>query len=658
MTFCKRVLHLSGIWPLEIRDSLFILFIIYGCLYNILALLDLMTYIKNFRNVIVNIMENMLVLMTLSYRIYLGPLVKPYNVKSYAFGCIHEFLRTIMIISDYLSTDSFFASIGFHFTSRFAILKCKVENVLNNTDDPRQGIRKIILGHHRLISLLIEIFFFNFERYECVERYEILADLFENSFNIVIRQYLFGTTILLCISLLSNALQFSNHRNSRYNDICCVCISFDVQIVYLLLRGRISPRGSPKLVKKIQTLGIDSLANRILFFQRYTLITNTPKAITWSKRLHGYSGIWPLKVRDSLFPPYLFYGFVYSILGFLDLTDFITDFHYVLRNIMENMLIFMTLTKFGVCRMKCQPLSKFLTETENDYIIDNYKTKEERLIFMKYNKIASKFIVITFPWMTLVLLLHYFKAVIPNIFMAILPLLKPYDAKSYAFGCTHQFFGITLVLSGYVGTDCLLACTGFHLIGQLAILKCRVKKLLKNIDDSHGRIRQMILRHYRSTILLCTSSYQMLFVRIPLFYANLRLTFLTELERVYRFTFLIYVCLLSCKLYGLIKELINRILIDLQFDITNLCDAIYHCDWYELSTINLKFLCICMVRAKKPLRLTCAKFHVVSLCTFTDVSRCIGYVRSVGYNRIEIPYVVLRTSKANFLRAQKYANHV
>ncbi|KAL2741537.1 odorant receptor 13a-like [Vespula squamosa] len=60
------------------------------------------------------------------------------------------------------------------------------------------------------------------------------------------------------------------------------------------------------------------------------------------------------------------------------------------------------------------------------------------------------------------------------------PLLKPYDTKSYAFGCIYQFFGKTVVLSDYVGTDCLLAYTGFHLTGQLAILKCRVKEFLKN----------------------------------------------------------------------------------------------------------------------------------------------------------------------------------
>ncbi|KAL2727367.1 odorant receptor 13a-like, partial [Vespula squamosa] len=176
---------------------LFISLIIYGFLYDIFALLDLATYIKNFCYVIANIMENMLVLMTVikisvlrikciminstsEYKLLykIKPLVKPYNVKSYVFDCIHEFLRIIMIISGYLGIHCFFASIGFHLIGQLAILNCKVKNVFNNTDGPRQGIRKIILGHHRLIRL---------------------ADLFEDSFNIVIGQHLFRTTILLCI---------------------------------------------------------------------------------------------------------------------------------------------------------------------------------------------------------------------------------------------------------------------------------------------------------------------------------------------------------------------------------------------------------------------------------------------------------------------------
>nr|KAF7387716.1 hypothetical protein H0235_018438 [Vespula pensylvanica] len=143
MTFSKRLLCLSGIWPLEIRD----------------------------------ILRNATSEYKLPYKI--KPLLEPYNAKSYAFGCIHEFLRIIMIISGYLGTDCFFTSTGLHLSGQLAVLKCKVKNVLNDTHGSRQGIRKIILGHHRLIRLV---------------------DLLEDSFNIIIGQHLFGTTILLCIS--------------------------------------------------------------------------------------------------------------------------------------------------------------------------------------------------------------------------------------------------------------------------------------------------------------------------------------------------------------------------------------------------------------------------------------------------------------------------
>ncbi|KAL2735644.1 odorant receptor 13a-like [Vespula squamosa] len=52
---------------------------------------------------------------------------------------------------------------------------------------------------------------------------------------------------------------------------------------------------------------------------------------------------------------------------------------------------------------------------------------------------------------------------------------------------------------------------------------------------------------------------------------------------------------------------------------TNLCDAIYHCDWYELSMINLKFLCICMVRARQPLQLTCEVLSCVLVHIYRSV---------------------------------------
>ncbi|XP_043685148.1 uncharacterized protein LOC122637210 [Vespula pensylvanica] len=261
MTFSKRLLCLSGIWPLEIRDSLFISFIVYGLVFNILALLDMIKYIKNFGYILANVMEYMVIIMALtklimlrikyrslsqflietkadytadnytndeerliffkynklSYRfiIILFPwatfltlsyylkaiipnilmvranssseyklsaqikLLEPTDAKRYALDCLFELIRVIMIISDYLGADALLISIGFHLTGQLAILKYRVRCSLNDTHGSRQRIRKIILGHHRLIRL---------------------ADLLEDSFNIIIGQHLFGTTILLCVS--------------------------------------------------------------------------------------------------------------------------------------------------------------------------------------------------------------------------------------------------------------------------------------------------------------------------------------------------------------------------------------------------------------------------------------------------------------------------
>ncbi|XP_035733511.1 odorant receptor 13a-like isoform X1 [Vespa mandarinia] len=360
------------------------------------------------------------------------------------------------------------------------------------------------------------------------------------------------------------------------------------------------------------------------------------KAITWCKRLLGFSGVWPLEIRDTLFLPLLFYGCIYIFLGILDLIDYINDFQYVLTNIMENLLILMTLMKFGLCRLKHGSLSRFLTETENDYNVDNYKTKEERLIFIKYNKFAYIFIITAFPSITFVILSYYCKTVIPGIINVmtnstseyklpykIKPLLKPYDAKTYAFGCIHEFLRILIVISANSGTDCLLASTGFHLTGQLAILNCRAKEILK--DVSQQGIHKIILRHHRlirladiledsfnivicqqllgTTIQICISSYQIL-------------SSLAVLEGIGIVIFGLHIFVLLSTLF--IYCYIGECLIE---ESTNLCLALYHCDWYELSMIDMKSIYICMIRSRKPLQLTCAKFCVVSLRTFTIVMK-------------------------------------
>lgn len=67
-------------------------------------------------------------------------LVKPYDEKCYAFDCIDEFLRTIMIISGYVGTDYLVTSTSFQFTRQLAIFKFRMMNALNDIYNSRQGM--------------------------------------------------------------------------------------------------------------------------------------------------------------------------------------------------------------------------------------------------------------------------------------------------------------------------------------------------------------------------------------------------------------------------------------------------------------------------------------------------------------------------------------
>ncbi|KAL2729734.1 LOW QUALITY PROTEIN: odorant receptor 13a-like isoform X2 [Vespula squamosa] len=240
---------------LKIHDSLFISLIIYGCLYNILALLDLTTYIKNFRYVIANITENMLVLMTVikisvlrikcsSLSRFLIETKADNTADNYKHDEERLICRTNKAVSEavqykklcirlytriFTYNNDHFRLLGnslllrfYQFSSYRSIDHIEVQSQecfqyyrRSSPRNPKNNSRTSSIDKK---NLLIEIFVFNFERYKCVERYEIseadekdviiknnlssshlLADLFEDSFNIVIGQHLFRTTILLCI---------------------------------------------------------------------------------------------------------------------------------------------------------------------------------------------------------------------------------------------------------------------------------------------------------------------------------------------------------------------------------------------------------------------------------------------------------------------------
>ncbi|KAL2729748.1 LOW QUALITY PROTEIN: odorant receptor 13a-like, partial [Vespula squamosa] len=185
------------------------------CLFIlVINTIDLMTYIKNFRYVIANIIENMLVLMR-------NKAVS--EAVQYKKLCIRLYTRIFTYNNDHFRLLGNSLLLRFYqFSSYRSIDHIEVQSQecfeyyrRSSPRNPKNNSRTSSIDKK---NLLIEIFVFNFERYKCVERYEIseadekdviiknnlssshlLADLFEDSFNIVIGQHLFRTTILLCI---------------------------------------------------------------------------------------------------------------------------------------------------------------------------------------------------------------------------------------------------------------------------------------------------------------------------------------------------------------------------------------------------------------------------------------------------------------------------
>ncbi|XP_043488941.1 uncharacterized protein LOC122515605 [Polistes fuscatus] len=382
------------------------------------------------------------------------------------------------------------------------------------------------------------------------------------------------------------------------------------------------------------------------------------KVLTWNERLLRISGIWPLQVRDSIFLIYFIYGCLIASASFLNLFDHLLDFDYVIVNLVENILMSTTLMKMITCRINSRPIARFLKEIQQDFSYENYRNTEERSIFYHYNKLSYRFIAITVPSMTLVLVSYFVREALTsvqsgNVLHTIINVLL------------FDYLSIPLIVSAYVGVDCLFASSALHITAQFVILKHRIAE---SLEDSKRGIRNVILEHCRlisiisevysthfrlaetledtftaiifqqllaTTFQLCLAGYQMLVVNrydtilslLP-FFPTISVTLFPSLSQSLAkkeddqvILFLIHACGLSTTLFvycyigeGLIQESMN------------LNEAFYNIKWYDTLSTNFKLIYICMMRTSKPLQLTSAKFRALSLYTFTDILKT-----SMGY---------------------------
>ncbi|XP_035733491.1 odorant receptor 63a-like [Vespa mandarinia] len=106
------------------------------------------------------------------------PLIEPTNLTIYICLCLYQFLIVLTIIFGYIGSDCLFINLVLHVSGVFSALSCKVKHVLNNPENRKRRIKKLILRHIRLVRL---------------------ADSLESNFNVLILQELMGITLHLSL---------------------------------------------------------------------------------------------------------------------------------------------------------------------------------------------------------------------------------------------------------------------------------------------------------------------------------------------------------------------------------------------------------------------------------------------------------------------------
>ncbi|KAL2713488.1 odorant receptor 9a-like [Vespula squamosa] len=601
------------------------------------------------------------------------------DTKTYALHCLYQVIVLPLITFGSIGYDSFFITLSLHVTAQLSVLKHRVKLALDDPDGFRCGMKKLINKHYQLIGLV--------DTLENAFNLGILEHLLGTTFNLCVSGYNAilhssnGETLELFLFFIFSSIILSTLFVYCYTGECLIQESSDFAVAFYEYEWyNISPKdlkmilismiGASKPLQLtsgkffvlslctftdilktsmgyLSVLRTDSVLLQVKFHERSLLSFQDRvdsyyaiKVLTWNKRLLCISGIWPLQVRDSIFLSYLIYGCLIEFMSFLALFDNLSDFDYISTSLTENILMFITLTKMITCRINSRSIGRFLKEVQRNVFDENYGDEEERSIFRRYNKLSYRFVTINVPMMTVILVSYFVNAALTSALLVmsnstleyqlpykIKPIVKPHDSTSFLFGCLYQFLCIPMIVSGYVGIDCLFTSSAFHVTARFAILKHRITKSLK---DCERDVREIIVEHCHliglaetlednftgiifqqllgTTLQLCISGYHML-------------VYIANNEDVQAMVFLMHVFGLSSTLF--VYCYIGECLIQ---ESTNLNEAFYDIKWYEMLTKNLKTIYVCMIRTRKPLQLTSAKFCALSLCTFTDILKT-----SMGY---------------------------
>nr|QHN69114.1 odorant receptor 27 [Sirex noctilio] len=369
-------------------------------------------------------------------------------------------------------------------------------------------------------------------------------------------------------------------------------------------------------------------------------ISKAMELLTLNQRVFAVMGVWPLSIDDRIFTFFAGYMAIHCCLEYAELIQYIDNLEYVVSNLTETWTHTMSLFKLSACRYNVNQLRRMLLDIEKDYMIDKYETPEEWQAFYKYNRIGYKFMKISLPVIIMAAVMYYLKpltgqlstskALAGNSSAYVIPyrtrlFFEITDLRTYVMVYLYQMPVVPIVSLSYSGTDYLLITLLFHVCGQLAVLSQQIKNTMVHSYGYSHKISQIVTKHVRLIRLAkaIDKTYNLLLLQqifgVTLIICLVGYNVIVNWQSgplIHLFTYLIYISamLLVLLSYCFMGDCLMN-------ESTSLCDAFYNCEWYNVPPQHARNLLMCMARAKVPLALTAGKFYILSLQSFTDVTK-------------------------------------
>ncbi|XP_011696224.1 PREDICTED: odorant receptor 22c-like [Wasmannia auropunctata] len=367
-------------------------------------------------------------------------------------------------------------------------------------------------------------------------------------------------------------------------------------------------------------------------------LTRASNIVIWNKWFLSFLGLWPCKVNQPLFVFFTTYMVIYCVIAANHLIKHIDQPDRVVANLTDNVLLTMILGKMIIIRRSSGIMAKFLKSIEADFTTAMYETLREKMAYLYYNEIALIFIKISMSMTAFTAGLYYFRvfflywsASVSRNFSYELPYpVHPFfeikDTPTYICVCIYLFICVPIITCGYGGPDAYILSLALHICGQFAALSCKVNNLLKDHENHHRHMSNIIVRHYHLIRLaeILENNFNMICLQQTL--GTVLLLCLTVYHMISNTeeygedtnTNVIAFALYTTCVVGTILSycFIGECLIT---ESAGLREAFYNSDWYNNPPSNTKLIGICMIRSEKPLILTAGRFYALSLNTFTSI---------------------------------------